>query len=629
MKKITLFLYIALFAATMSAQQVAPPVFSVKGGIYTKVEGLYFTSETPDAKVLYNKRGGDPRTEGDRLYAGMKETVLSSTTINAVAYIKDADGKTIYSDVVSEYYEISPLSLYRFAEELKDSCYLINCGEKIAVPLFKHVEQGSFSSTGISLMNEEYIETNAFYGFGFNAVEGGFTIRDPYGRYMYPGEGNKFRFADDMPAEGAVWSVDIAEETCSAVITNVHNGKSIAYDVQSNTFGAYAEEEFTENHLFPNLFAKIAYPSISITPEDGDTLTEFSKVTVTCESGITYNETDNLYAYYNVGNDSKKNEFVKISTIDANTIEFSLRKPLTANNEYKVVFPAGVLTLNPEGVAHKNKEIKAVYTVKNLTTLEVTYANPDNNATAKDLQFLYFEFNQDIAINTTDAVITDKTGKQYPLTVSEKDTWGSVCASYALCLKTEAPLAPGEYTFVLKREYASAKTDENIKLDKDITYRFISAEGLKVADTTPANEAVCSSVDKIVLEFNKPAMHDSFSELTVTGPDGETYTFAKESAEENASSLTFTAQSAITAVGTYTFTVYSYNAYCEDANSLDGMEYVEEATFTFTIDQSNGIENVTAENVKSKTAYDLTGRRTDNITKAGIYIVNGNKIIIR
>ena len=44
---------------------------------------------------------------------------------------------------------------------------------------------------------------------------------------------------------------------------------------------------------------------------------------------------------------------------------------------------------------------------------------------------------------------------------------------------------------------------------------------------------------------------------------------------------------------------------------------------------TTGIENVKGENGKVKTIFDLTGRRVENITAPGIYIVNGKKVLVK
>ena len=42
----------------------------------------------------------------------------------------------------------------------------------------------------------------------------------------------------------------------------------------------------------------------------------------------------------------------------------------------------------------------------------------------------------------------------------------------------------------------------------------------------------------------------------------------------------------------------------------------------------SGIEDITVENV-SDVIYDLTGRKVNAITTAGIYIVNGKKVLVK
>ena len=44
---------------------------------------------------------------------------------------------------------------------------------------------------------------------------------------------------------------------------------------------------------------------------------------------------------------------------------------------------------------------------------------------------------------------------------------------------------------------------------------------------------------------------------------------------------------------------------------------------------NTGIEEVKGGNGNVKTVYDLTGRRIQEITKPGIYIVNGKKVLVK
>ena len=58
------------------------------------------------------------------------------------------------------------------------------------------------------------------------------------------------------------------------------------------------------------------------------------------------------------------------------------------------------------------------------------------------------------------------------------------------------------------------------------------------------------------------------------------------------------------------------------------MIYLTSLTITMTGEET-GIGEVKSENGKLKAIYDLTGRQINEITKAGIYIVNGKKVLVK
>lgn len=620
---------------------VAAPVFSVKSGVYEKLTGndaLKFTTETEGATIIYNDRGVDPKTEGSKPYGAL--SILASKTIKAVAYVQNAKGEKVYSEVSSEYYAISPIALYFCANEvISGNKYIINNDSKIASSFYQNTANSNLNTFEVANKKGDYIETNAFNAFTFKSVSEGYTIQDAYNRYIYLNNNNGFNASSSKPATGATWSIDIDKETSQATIKNTSNNKTIAFDTQNNTFGAF--ETLTANHALPVLYKEIEYPSITITPEDGDTLNEFSKFIVTCENGIKYTETNKAYAYYNVGYDSKKFEFDNIVKIGSNTIEFSLDEPIKSNNEYKVVFPANVFTLAPDGIAKKNnKDIIARYTVENKDIFELTYSNPENADVTDSLQYLYFEFNQEIDTNISNAFITDEHGNEYALSISDIDSWGGACAANALCLKTDEAIATaGEYTFVLKKEYICAKENNNLTIEADITYTFTVEESLKIKDVTPNSTDTYDSVSEIIFTLNKPAIHSNITEIIVKSSDSKSYTFTKvtntkEESDsldftEESESVAFTTDTPITDAGTYTFTIENNAFYCENTNSdMYEIEMIPETTFTFIVKYPTSIEGIDAEKNES-TIYDLNGRQVEKITNAGIYIKNSKKVIIK
>ena len=53
------------------------------------------------------------------------------------------------------------------------------------------------------------------------------------------------------------------------------------------------------------------------------------------------------------------------------------------------------------------------------------------------------------------------------------------------------------------------------------------------------------------------------------------------------------------------------------------------ASYSFAFgENTTGVENVEVEDTV-KTIYDLTGRRVEEITAPGIYIVNGKKVLVK
>ena len=613
--------------------RVAAPVFSTKGGVYEKItdtNALKFTSETSGATIYYNERGGDPISEGSKPYGAL--SILATKTIKAVAFVINSKGDKVYSEISSEYYVISPIALYVSADNIENAKYLINCGDKTACSFYENTSQGNLNIIDVTSKNI-YIETHEFCGFTFNSVNGGYTIRDGYGRYLYMNSDNILNASGSKPSSGAVWSVTFDNTTSQVTIKNTSKNKIIAYDTQEDRFGLYAENEIGENHELPKLYKNIEYPTITITPVDGDTLSEISKITVTCDAELKYKEGNARYAYYNVGQESSKIEFDYYEAINANTIEFGLDEPIKKSEDYKIVFPAKVFTIDPNGLAKTNKEIIMRYTIANRENLELTYSNPENNDITDSLKYLYFEFNQDIATTPEieNAIITDKNGNTYPLSKSNIDGWGNACAGNILCLMTEnAILTGGEYTFILKKDYITAAENSELTIDKDYTYTFTVEESLKLESITPNHKVTYDEVKEIIITFNKAVWHSNIATIIVNDSENNRYTFTKTTKEEEkAKSLNFTTDTPITAKGIYTFTIAENSVYYEDPNSdMNEIEIMPETTFTFYVKTETSIEDINAEEEKD-VIYDTLGRKVEKVTDAGIYIINGKKIIIK
>ncbi len=79
--------------------------------------------------------------------------------------------------------------------------------------------------------------------FTFESTDGGFYIKDCYGRFLYQsGSYNSFNVAYTLPESGAVWTVAIGSNGLYT-ITNVTTGKWIQYDGNYSSWGSYDSEK--------------------------------------------------------------------------------------------------------------------------------------------------------------------------------------------------------------------------------------------------------------------------------------------------------------------------------------------------------------------------------------------------
>ena len=615
-------------ASATYSLEVAAPTFSVKGGVYEKLTGetaLKFTCETEGATIYYNNRGGDPITAGSKSYGNL--SVLATAEVKAVAFVENAEGEKIYSAVASEKYYISAVKPFEKVTEFAAGEYLIHANGFAATALGETLNYGYLPQHEVAA-NGNFIETNAFYAFTFTAVEGGYTIQDTFGRYVYQtGTYNSFNVAAEMPETGAVWTVAIDETTGEATITNVAVNKYIQYSASYTSYGSYSEVKGVK----PSLYKLGEYPTMTVTPENWATVPAFEKVTITCEGGIAYNENDENYPYYTIGWDGTPYEFDNVVVVDENTIELTFDTPIQENGDYRVILPAGLFILNPNGLAMASEKVQNTITVDNPNVLEVVYANPDNGAKVKSIEYLYFEFNQDIFDSVNGAVITNENGEEFPLTVTYTDSWGDNTPYNALCLKTAEPItAPGVYTFVLKKEYVYAGTD--IRISNDITYTFTISEGLKITNISPIAGTEVSAIDEIIIECNQDITCWAEAFL-VMDENGTVYYFTPTFQDKDGNELPYNmvrlvTETPITAAGTYTLFIEDYNIANTDWMNQEVLPRYE---YVFTFDGSSittGIDNVEGENGVN-VIYDLTGRKIENITKAGIYIINGKKVLVK
>lgn len=93
--------------------------------------------------------------------------------------------------------------------------------------------------------------TDLLNGFTLTETEGGYTIQDAYGRYLYMDETHtSFNVSADRQ-DGDTWTVE-PQADGTVKITNVLTGKYIQYSASHNSYGAYADVQ----GIKPSLYVK-------------------------------------------------------------------------------------------------------------------------------------------------------------------------------------------------------------------------------------------------------------------------------------------------------------------------------------------------------------------------------------
>lgn len=166
---------------------------------------------------------------------------------NITAYtLSEGDGTTTEPETPSEKLKFGYVTTVTSGEK-----YLLVANETVAAaPLAESYSYGYLGTASVTPADgyiEQPDETNAFT---ITAVNGGYTIQDSYGRYLYQtGTFNSFNVATEQPAEGAVWTIE-AQEDGSAKITNTSVNKYMQYSTNYTSWGSYS----SSSGLLPSLY---------------------------------------------------------------------------------------------------------------------------------------------------------------------------------------------------------------------------------------------------------------------------------------------------------------------------------------------------------------------------------------
>ena len=208
-------------------------------------------SSTSDGAVAYTSSNPDVATVDED---GLVSLVGQGTT-TITATVAETD---TYTEATAEYtLTVTTLSEFRkTATVTTGKQYILTADIDGTSHVAKTVREGNgYDYLYVNDLTTANVMASAdLYSFTLTAVEGGFTIQQPDGRYLYMNDDDyKTLNAGEEAGANAVWS--IAQQAGGTfMIQNVATGKYIQYSTTHTSFGCYRDAQ--DDGVLPSLYEK-------------------------------------------------------------------------------------------------------------------------------------------------------------------------------------------------------------------------------------------------------------------------------------------------------------------------------------------------------------------------------------
>lgn len=463
---------------TPAAGTVVVPTPEFKTPLAIYADKVQVTAETTDqtAVLYYTLDGTDPSYEDYINDAGttkcskywvMYFDLTTTTTIKVMAVKTDGDA-VFKSNIAEETYVVSPTMPYLPATSIvSGNKYSMVAADSAATCFYEKKSYGYLPTKTATDINGKYIETVECAGFTFTAVDGGYTIQDCDGNYMYhKGTYTNFNFAKDMPAEGAVWSVTIDGEGNASISCD---GYTIHYSTEHKTFGCYTADKVTENHILPKLYVQREYPTYTVAPASGSSFDKLETITIVCEEGIAATSDLKITA-------EGLSTVFTVTQTDSKTLTVKAAEPITTHNniELNMNISAGDIILCP-GVMDMSIPVPAKYGVRtfvkynivgNAPAATITETNPADGSTVEELTSVVFTFSYYVNKTENEEILprlyNEQTTAEIPVEYSTKHEDG-VSTMYQAAIKATEPIREnGRYILEVPEGYFVDANGKNV-----------------------------------------------------------------------------------------------------------------------------------------------------------------------
>ena len=335
---------------------------------------------------------------------------------------------------------------------------------------------------------------------------------------------------------------------------------------------------------------------------------------------------------------------------DKKSVTFSLETFLTDFGNYDVNIPLGTFISGEEVSMSKSIWFNIVDPTPSFST---NYKDGDK---VKVEEFGNFEISfknvEVVELKQTEFTVLNLTAQS---SITGTAAYSEETKKITVTLGQELTQA-GDYQFKIPAGMFTMDGVENEARDVKINLYTFTIVPLEVVDVYPKAGETVDSLDRIVIKFNQIVslswtedyMSQISQKITLTC-DEQKFTLTNASGSALSDQVEYLvnaewdgfkwATTPIKSAGTYTLnladiivdyaaemTTDQYGTYVKEWHGKNGSC---EGTFSWTIEAEDNAIDFNQAEAGAQVIYDLLGRRVENITGAGIYIVNGRKVIIK
>ena len=414
-----------------------------------------------------------------------------------------------------------------------------------------------------------------------------------------------------------------------------------SYTIPAGCIKSVEDEEFAEQTFTFNIAS--AMDIVSVAP--ANEVTKLDKIEVTFPKAIASVNTSKLSLLDNywmpAGNFKEEVTYSE----DRKTVTLELQEPITTPGTYNLDIYQGVF-LSEDGALNNYKYV-SFQIIDTAPSFSLNYKDGEKVKELGNLEITFKNVNEVKLVEGADPIMAYiPGGAEVEGTATLADN--KITVSFGKLTEE------GVYTFVIPAGFFTMDGVENKEFSLNVELYTFEITPLEVVSVTPV-EGNVEQLDRIIIEFNQNvtlSMNENWQqisrEIVLKGEDKD-YTLTYNSMSNIGKTLEYLvnaewtgyeyAATPVTAAGKYTLDLsqiivdHAGESYIDEWGYPNTMWHSKNqvcpGTKTWTIVAGeSSIDDVVVENGE-KVIYDLTGRRIENITNAGIYIVNGKKVLVK